>query len=109
MIYIIAIAFTLFATQERVVTDVGNEELDRWFGSLTRSILSLYEAILGGADWNDEIVPLIDIHWVLGLMFMAYIAFAILAMLNVVTGIFVESALANAKKETDRTFESHVK
>ena len=30
MIYIIAIAFTLFATQERVVTDVGNEELDRW-------------------------------------------------------------------------------
>lgn len=107
MMYIIGIAFTLFATTKRMEDD--NPELTNYFGSLSRSILSLYEAILGGVDWDNLVVPLLDISWVLGILFAVYIAFALLAMLNVITGIFVESALKNAAKETERTFQDQVR
>merc|ERR1719401_1110342 len=37
----------------------------------------------------------------LGLAFAAYIAFALLALMNVVTGVFVQTALQSAKDEED--------
>eukprot|EP00747_Dinoflagellata_sp_TGD_P014847 gnl/TRDRNA2_/TRDRNA2_123781_c0_seq1.p1 gnl/TRDRNA2_/TRDRNA2_123781_c0~~gnl/TRDRNA2_/TRDRNA2_123781_c0_seq1.p1 ORF type:complete len:226 (+),score=36.95 gnl/TRDRNA2_/TRDRNA2_123781_c0_seq1:3-680(+) len=37
----------------------------------------------------------------MGLLFTLYIAFAVLAMMNVVTAIFIESALASAKDDRD--------
>jgi len=109
MIYIIAVAFTLFATTERISTNDANAELEQWFGSLARSVLSLYEAILGGVDWDDEISPLLDISWILGVLFAMYIAFAVLALLNVITGIFMEAALAQAKKASDKSFDEHIR
>merc|ERR1719253_376605 len=107
--YIIGIAFTLFATAERLDGNDHDGALTQWYGSLGRSVLSLYESIFGGADWDLLVVPLIRISWALGLMFCSYIAFALLAMLNVVTGIFVESALKNAAKETEHHFQDQVR
>jgi hypothetical protein len=109
MMYIMGIAFTLFATTRRLEGEDRDGNLKIWFGSLLRTCLSLYESILGGADWDNCVTPLLDIHWALGVMFCMYIAFALLAMLNVVTGIFVESALKNAAKETERTFVDQVR
>merc|ERR1719409_2283499 len=37
----------------------------------------------------------------MGLLFSLYIAFVILAVMNVITGVFVESALLNAKNDQD--------
>lgn len=76
--------------------------LDTFYGSLPRVLLSLYQAFTGGIDWDDLISPLInDLNPVFGVIFCMYIAFAVLAMLNVITGVFVESALTNTKIEDD--------
>eukprot|EP00747_Dinoflagellata_sp_TGD_P081664 gnl/TRDRNA2_/TRDRNA2_161404_c1_seq1.p1 gnl/TRDRNA2_/TRDRNA2_161404_c1~~gnl/TRDRNA2_/TRDRNA2_161404_c1_seq1.p1 ORF type:complete len:409 (+),score=82.07 gnl/TRDRNA2_/TRDRNA2_161404_c1_seq1:488-1714(+) len=83
----------------------GFDELAYWWGSFRRSLLSLYEAILGGADWDDIVFPLIkDISPLLGLLFLLYISFTMLAMMNVITGIFVESALESAQRDKDADF-----
>merc|ERR1712151_589600 len=81
-----------------------------WWGSLYRSVLSLYESIFGGVDWDDVITPLMnDISPTLGLAFALYIAFALLAMMNVITGIFVESAIEHANQEKTNDFKRVVR
>jgi len=109
MIYIVAIAFTLLSTSQRLSTDEGSDELEKWYGSLSKSVLTLYESVLGGIDWHDAEVPLLGISWFLGLSFTMYIAFAVLAMLNVITGIFMQSALAQAGKTSAKAFDACVR
>lgn len=108
MIYIVAILFTQVVFSERVLMDQDAPNarvLSHWWGTLDRSILTLYQAILGGVDWEDVTTPLTDaVSPLCTLLFALYIAFSLLAMMNVITGIFVESALKNAEKEKDAEF-----
>lgn len=65
-------------------------------------MLSLFEAITSGQDWDVMLKPLGQrVSIVFYILFPLYIAFTVLAMMNVVTGIFVESVVENAKKEKD--------
>merc|ERR1719453_2943112 len=41
--------------------------------------------------------------------FLLYVAFVVLAMMNVITGIFVDSALSNAQKIKERDFMTSLK
>eukprot|EP00747_Dinoflagellata_sp_TGD_P041181 gnl/TRDRNA2_/TRDRNA2_141335_c0_seq2.p1 gnl/TRDRNA2_/TRDRNA2_141335_c0~~gnl/TRDRNA2_/TRDRNA2_141335_c0_seq2.p1 ORF type:complete len:597 (+),score=90.51 gnl/TRDRNA2_/TRDRNA2_141335_c0_seq2:35-1825(+) len=76
-------------------------ELVKYFGTLDRSILSLYEAMSGGVDWALMVEALQDISWIYVSIFLMFISFAIFGVVNVVTGIFVENALQSAQKDTD--------
>merc|ERR1712196_33521 len=61
--------------------------------------------MFSGADWDNMIWPMTDkVSILLAPLFSLYIAFVFLAMMNVVTGIFVDKALINASKEKDRNF-----
>lgn len=94
----------------QLVADTGSEnpaalstELMYWFGNLPRAVLSLYQAMTGGVDWNDLSEPLeTSISPIMSVVFALYIAFAVLAMMNVVTGVFVESALGSAREDRER-------
>merc|ERR1711957_469456 len=56
----------------------------------------------GGIDWDSVASPLFQQIGLLGgCIFVAYIAFAILALMNVVTGVFVQTALQSAMKEEE--------
>eukprot|EP00928_Gymnodinium_smaydae_P007948 TRINITY_DN1284_c1_g3_i1.p1 TRINITY_DN1284_c1_g3~~TRINITY_DN1284_c1_g3_i1.p1 ORF type:complete len:642 (-),score=116.18 TRINITY_DN1284_c1_g3_i1:286-2211(-) len=78
------------------------ESLDRYFGSLDKSMLSLLQAITGGCDWGDLSTPLSQLDMYTGLVpFLAYIFFALLAMMNVITGVFLETASERAKEERE--------
>lgn len=108
MIYIVGVFFTQQINQYMVELDPSvakNDKqiiLNQYFGSLLRTILSLFQAMSGGIDWDSLADPLIrEIHPALGFAFTAYIAFAILALLNVVTGVFVQTALQSARDEED--------
>jgi len=108
LIYVVGIAVTQMVSQFRMqlsgeeAADV-HDTLSKWWGSLGRSCLSLFEAILGGVDWDDVLQPLQEhISVFLVPAFGVYIAFAMLATMNVITGIFVESALKNADWEKTR-------
>lgn len=62
------------------------------FGSMTASLYTMHKAIFGGIDWGDATDYAFASYPALVLMFMVYITFAMLCVLNVVTGVFVENA-----------------
>merc|ERR1712232_1250382 len=54
----------------------------------------------GGLSWDLMCGPLVDLISPLqGVVFCAYVAFTVLALMNVVTGVFVQGALESAQKE----------
>jgi len=91
------------------VPELQSERLEGAWGSLPQSIVSLYEAILGGIDWKDLMDDLEDISWSVPLIFMMYIAFGVLVMLNLVTGVFVEGAqrLVSDDRDAELVKQAH--
>lgn len=79
------------------------------FGSLLESISTLYKSITGGFDWQDVSNPLATyVDPFVGVVFSIYTAFALLVMLNLVTGVFVESALKFASSDkADLTIKAY--
>jgi len=68
------------------------EKLLRHFGSLHESSYSLFAATLGGVSWDELTQVLLKLHWFYPALFFAYLCIMHLAMLNVITGFFCESA-----------------
>ncbi|CAJ1431039.1 unnamed protein product, partial [Effrenium voratum] len=63
-------------------------ELRQYFGSLPRTMLTLYQAISGGIDWYNAIVTLLPVSEWMEYIFSAYVFFTVFCCLNIVTGIF---------------------
>jgi len=85
--------------------DTKYANLSLYFGTLDRSILSLYMAMSGGRDWGEFYDVLLDLPGTYRLLFLAFISFAIFAVVNIVTGVFVENALQS--NQTDRDIIVH--
>jgi len=65
-------------------------------------MLTMFQSVTGGIDWATALTPLMSqVSWMPAVIFSMYIAFTFLAMLNVVTGVFVESVLKSAKADKD--------
>lgn len=115
LLFLFIFIFSVYTTQVVVSNGradmeayVANPLLARYYGSLGLTILSLGQAISGGVDWNELVKPLAN-DWSFGFVFTLYIAFATLVMLNLVTGIFVESAQMSIRddKEIDLVNRVH--
>jgi len=102
--YIFGISFASGTFDYCWIDDQCGEETEALrfrFGSLDMSMMSLFLAITGGIDWGDLyflMKPLPSIH---SLMFLFFISFSSIAMLNVVTGIFVENALLSGTNDRE--------
>jgi len=57
--------------------------------------------VTGGLDWNDALAPLMAVSMWLAIALLLYVAFVVVALLNIVTGVFVQAALATSEAETD--------
>ena len=57
-------------------------------------MMTLYQAISGGIDWDNAVVTLLPVTWIIEYIFAAYIFFTIFCCLNIITGIFVDNAKA---------------
>eukprot|EP00811_Abedinium_folium_P021440 NODE_3055_length_2099_cov_14.654665.p1 GENE.NODE_3055_length_2099_cov_14.654665~~NODE_3055_length_2099_cov_14.654665.p1 ORF type:complete len:572 (+),score=73.48 NODE_3055_length_2099_cov_14.654665:144-1859(+) len=62
------------------------------FGSLSVTMITLLKCIIGGLDWGYVIDALFDSHPLTAAIFLFYVVFCILCMLNIVTGVFVENS-----------------
>lgn len=76
-------------------------KLEDGWGSVLKSINSLYQSILGGIDWKELYDELERISWSVPMLFVMYVAFASLVMLNLVTGVFVEGAQRIVTEDRD--------
>jgi len=113
MMYLIGVYLTQLVTDHKADNELDpgeHQSLTQHYGSLLRSILTLFQSISGGIDWDDGVSPLMSSMspW-LALLFSFYIAFAIFALMNIVTGVFVESALQTAKDDKELFLLHHVR
>lgn len=109
LIYAVAVALTQTVNELRQGARKHDEELDKYFGNLGVAVLSLWECISGGIDWQDMAGPLIrNVSPLMGLFFAIYVAFSVLAMMNVITGIFVDNATTYAQQDKDMYVVKHV-
>lgn len=74
------------------ISEAHLSDLAANYGGLGITMLSLMMAITGGKDWASVLEPLRDVPSIYTMLFLWFIGFAILGVLNVITGIFVEVA-----------------
>lgn len=85
------------------------EAMEEMYGSVLRGLYSLYQAMSGGADWGDVASPLVNqISGFFAPVFCMYIAFSVFAVLNVVTGVFVNEAMIMAAKDQELAIEEEL-
>merc|ERR1712087_735547 len=72
LLFAIGVCLTHGATA--YLDDQEHGEVESYYGSLWRSILTLFESVTGGVPWGGAAEALLDIHWFYGGLFFAYIA-----------------------------------
>eukprot|EP00927_Polykrikos_kofoidii_P005725 TRINITY_DN12276_c0_g2_i1.p1 TRINITY_DN12276_c0_g2~~TRINITY_DN12276_c0_g2_i1.p1 ORF type:complete len:799 (-),score=120.18 TRINITY_DN12276_c0_g2_i1:27-2423(-) len=101
ILYFFAIWFTQATVTLQATSTTVKADATAMFGSLSASCLSLIEATLDGRSWSvfvdvlrhyDPFVP--PVFWI-------YIVFMRLAILNVITGVFVDQAVAAAQADRE--------
>jgi len=99
-----------FMDQRAKIEDLkaGNDELFLYFGDVSRSVLTLFKSVTGGMDWQDAARQLNKIDHFWGAVFVLFIAFAVLAVLNIITGVVLSSALESAIQDRDMILQDHI-
>jgi len=78
----------------------GTELCISW-DSLPTAILSLFQAVTGGMDWDQAFQPLMDVSWTLVIFFLIFFIFTAFVLLNVMTAVFCQTAIEAAQREHD--------
>lgn len=101
ILFVFAILFTQAATQNFLFGTRQIPELDRTYGTLGKSFMTLFQAISGGVSWRDITRPLGELHGAWEMFYLIYFAFTYFAVLNVVTGVFCQTAIESANRDHD--------
>lgn len=110
VIYVFGIWLTQITVYYQILDSAELLELETYYGDVGSSILSLFQAITGGIDWRQAVDPLMrHVSPLLAPVFVFYIVFAVFAVFNIVTGIFVSLGLQSAKEDTDFFMVSNLK
>lgn len=106
--FLVALVFTQIAAQHDMTVrpedrSKDDADLHTYWGSLGKSMLVLFQALTGGIDWGIALSPLSKLisPW-LAVPMVVYVCFNVFALMNVVTGIFVESAFTAGQREKER-------
>lgn len=104
MIGMILYVFALFFIQQMTVQlydprNEANVDTELWsaqrhyFRNVERTVLTLLESTMGGIDWDDVYVLIEPMGLVYISAYIFYIAFFTFAVMNILTGIFVDNAM----------------
>lgn len=104
--YVFGLGLTQLVSEFLMVDAVDEEkhaDLIHYFGTLDRSMMSLFWCIAGGLSWSDAMMPLkhFEFSWTAAVL-VVYISAMLFAVLNVLTGVFVTSATSAANMERDK-------
>ena len=87
LVYTVAVTLTESANHLRAAQNSTHSALDSYFSSLGTAAITLWMCITGGIDWKNVADPLIyEISPWMGAAVTVYVAFSVLAMMNVITG-----------------------
>jgi hypothetical protein len=114
MLIIIFFMGSLFLMQlvtahfEETATDLGGD-LETFFGSVGISMLTLFKATTGGDDWSLAYSVIAPTGWSSCFVYIIFIAFVQLALINIITGIFVETAVQTLTPDQETVAVEHAR
>merc|ERR1712232_172469 len=105
-LYIFALLFVqgvvgLFLLEGDSIDEELKDAALKHFGSVLRTIVSLYMAVTGGNDWAVYYVIIEQCGWLYCIAFLLFTFFFIFALFNILTGIFVEKAVLASQPDRD--------
>jgi len=117
MVFVILILFAVWFAEgtlihcvtENLLTDNETMDLRDKFGGVSRAILSLFMAMSGGDDWGLIYEPLRSLPWTYQAGFLFFITFAVIALMNVVTAVFVESTMQRSRNDRELMTQNEIK
>jgi hypothetical protein len=113
MIYIVGVYFmqVLIEHQRSHPTTFERDPgLEQYWGSLPFAFLSLFQALMGGADWENIVNPLIhSVSPWMCVVFVLYVAFASFVVLNLIGGLFFDLTFKHIRDTKDREVVNQVK
>mmetsp|Transcript_116997 Transcript_116997/g.331082 ORF Transcript_116997/g.331082 Transcript_116997/m.331082 type:complete len:696 (+) Transcript_116997:84-2171(+) len=83
------------------VGEVTLEAINTYWSSVPQATITLYLAVTGGSDWEPLSTPVREAGEIYYMLFLFYIAFTAFAVLNVLTGMYVDTASSVAKNDTE--------
>mmetsp|Transcript_21335 Transcript_21335/g.61685 ORF Transcript_21335/g.61685 Transcript_21335/m.61685 type:complete len:643 (-) Transcript_21335:28-1956(-) len=85
----------------------GEQCVRRLFGSVGETMLTLYQSSTSGIDWKEPYEAIESTGLQNAALFIFFIAFIQIALLNILTGIFVENAMKLAQPDRDTLALKH--
>ena len=93
--------FVMEYVSEATADDEVVDELRPYFSTIPRSILTCLMCVTGGLSWWEVVRHFLEISWFLAWLFLLFIFTMFVAVLNVVTAIFVTDAVGRADADRD--------
>lgn len=87
------LALHLSSPEAEFLDEEANAQLRKFFGSVTTTVLTFHFCSTGGDDWVDYAFLLYPTGIVNVVVFMFTVSFTHIALMNILTGIFVEKAI----------------
>lgn len=106
MMYVFGLLFTDAAIDHMRIIGTTDPDMDRLFGTVPSSISTLFRSISNGMDWGTAADSLTAIDPIWAQLFNFYIAFISFAVLNVMTGVFCNSAIKAAERDHEMVIHS---
>jgi len=104
LIFMFAIVFAGAAVEYLDNTSTSVEMADTvlvHFNSLPQAMLSLFMSFTGGVDWWLFQETFLNISFVYGFIFLVFMVFATLSVMNVITSVFVSDAIDFAHQDDE--------
>eukprot|EP00929_Paragymnodinium_shiwhaense_P006953 TRINITY_DN11090_c0_g1_i1.p1 TRINITY_DN11090_c0_g1~~TRINITY_DN11090_c0_g1_i1.p1 ORF type:complete len:508 (-),score=108.52 TRINITY_DN11090_c0_g1_i1:149-1672(-) len=113
IIYVFGLLFVQALADHKEAIGLENhdqlgDDLIMFWGSLPDAMITLYKTIAGGLSWHDAVYPLREVGFIWVSLFLVYTAFTILAVMNVITGVFCESAIESAKQDQEAVIQQRL-
>jgi len=83
-------------------------ELLRYFGTLSKSVLTLYESMSGGISWADLVFVLDVLPIFYTTLFLVFIFFTVFAVVNIITGVFVDTAMQQSQQDRESLIQDEM-
>lgn len=86
--------------------DPNFEGMNTYFHSLPMALLTLFMTITGGISWWDVVKLFLDVSLVYVVLYALFVVIMLLAVMNIITGIFVSDAVERVSMDRDMVSEA---
>merc|ERR1740129_2309471 len=97
------------AVQGPLHSDEDYSALRKHWQSISWGQYTLYACMTGGYSWTEVANPLIRIGVLHGLLLVFFTFFTIFVVTNIITGIFVDTAIKSAQSDRDQVIEEQIR